>query len=332
MTLPYFVGKEPSQWLVDRIHLSTLAPELSEGLDSGVADMNFIFDHVGGQGTNSPRRGVCVQAIPFPGVDEGHWTLTQNKSNCTLTSRVVEMHPGLSDIVPTLCDQCRVCFPDTPLNDASFSLFVANKYVPGYKHAIVEHTDDQEWYPSPPVFASITYFPDGESDPLKTFRFQVFDEGDDTWKHLHLTHASICLMRADIQHRVKPPLSCPVEDVKCRINFTFRNLMCPFADPFGYLVGISNHFRYYGIPVQVTVPSDYSTESIKEITDKLERLNPDLVVSEDSRTAIARSRNKRELRNLLEKAYEGEGSKLNIKMASKSNIVLELLEAAYEFL
>ena len=108
--------------------------------------------------------------------------------------------------------------------------------------------------------------------------------------------------------------------------------MCPFADPFGYLVGISNHFRYYGIPVRVTVPSDYSAESIKEITDKLERLNPDLVVVEDSRTAIARSRSKKELRNLLEKAYEGEGSKLNIKMASKSNIVLELLEAAHEFL
>ena len=81
MTLPYFVDKPPSQWLLDRIHFSVLSPDLLEGLNTGVDDMPFVFDHVGGQGTNSPRRGVCVQAIPFPGVEEGHWTLTQNKSN-----------------------------------------------------------------------------------------------------------------------------------------------------------------------------------------------------------------------------------------------------------
>jgi hypothetical protein len=332
MTLPYFVDKPPSQWLLDRIHFSVLSPDLLEGLNTGVDDMPFVFDHVGGQGTNSPRRGVCVQAIPFPGVEEGHWTLTQNKSNCTLTSRVVDMHPGLLDLVPMLCDQCRAFFPECPLNDASFSLFVANKYVPGYKHAIVEHKDDQEWYPSPPVFASVTYFPDGEPEPCRTFRFQVYDESDSTWKHLHLTHASVCLMRADIQHRVKPPLSCPLEDVKGRINFTFRNLMCPFADPFGYLVGISNHFRYYGVPERVTVPLGFPTKTISEIIDKLRNLNPEMDVVEDTRDRITRSVQKKKLRAFLEEAYEQEGAKLNTKMAGKSNIVLELLESSRDFM
>ena len=332
MSLPYFVGKQPTEWLTERISFHTVPTGLLSGLEVGIKDMKFIFDHVGGQGTNSPRRGVCVQAIPFPGVEQGHWTLTQNKSNCTLSSRVVEMHQGFADIVPMLCEQCGVHFPECPLNDASFSLFVANKYVPGHKHAIVEHTDDQEWYPSPPIFASVTYFPDGEPEPCKTFRFQVYDEGDGSWKHLHLTHASICLMRADVQHRVKPPLACAPEDARCRINLTFRNLMCPFTDPFGYLVGVSNHFRYYGIPERVTVPLGFSIATISDIVDKLRNLNPELEIVEDTRTSVTRSIQKRDLRTFLERAYEQEGTLLNTNMASKSNIVLELLESSRDFL
>ena len=74
MSLPYFVGKQPTEWLTERISFDTVPTGLLSGLEVGIKDMKFIFDHVGGQGTNSPRRGVCVQAIPFPGVEQGHWT------------------------------------------------------------------------------------------------------------------------------------------------------------------------------------------------------------------------------------------------------------------
>lgn len=324
-TIVYF-NAQPTEWLSSRVCLSWLPVDFWNAADAA-ANLPFVHGHVGGHGTNSPQRGVCVQCVDSAANIVGHWTLTQNKSQCTLATKAVAMDSTLSAVVPTLKKISEQNFPDTPISEASFSLFVANEYLPGRQHTICDHTDDQDWYPSPPIFASLTFFPDGPpSDPRETFRFQLFDEGDKTWKDVHLPDRSVCMMRADIRHRVLPPLSKYANECVRRINLTYRNLISPLDDPLGYLVGMSNHFRYYGIPSTVTVPQDFDMSAISSVLDKLRALNPNLQVRYDTRTGKQRSEAKRECRTQIKKLYRRKSLNLNDRMLSRSNVTLELLE------
>ncbi len=301
----------------------TMVPPIVEG----ISKLDFVYQHVGGKGTNSPNRGVCVRSIVRKGFETAHWTLTQNKSQCSLSTHVEHMSEELRTVIPLLREISEDKFPECPLNTASFSLFVANEYLPGRNHTICEHKDDQAWYPSPPIFASLTVFPDGSPEnPDHTSRFQVYDEGDNKWKDLYLPHCSICMMRADILHRVKPPLHCDPDSVKRRINLTYRNLQCPNTDPFGYFVGISNHHRYYGVPSVITIPKGFPKVDISDVLAGLRRINPDIRVREDYRTVTKRNKRKSELRLLLAEDYNQRQRKVNSGMLTKSNIVLELLE------
>ncbi len=316
-----FHNSTPSDWLAMRVRLEWLPDHLWEAAIAADG-LPFVYDHVGGLGTNSPRRGVCVQSMGGP-YETGYWTLTQNKSQCTLATRRAQMAGALADVIPYLCNISSAHFPSAPLSTASFSLFVANEYLPGEKHSICDHTDAQDWYPSPPIFASITFFPDGPpEDPNQTFRFQVFDEGDDLWKDMYLPDRSVCMMRADIRHRVLPPLSKYTAMSARRINLTYRNLICPIEDPLGYLIGFSNHYRYYGIPSHVIVPKGFDVAAISDVVDRLTMLNDDFEVITDSRTGADRVAEKKKLRTIIRDRY----NLSNPSMLSKSNIVLELLE------
>ena len=327
-----FYKAKPTDWLESRIHLTMIPEHDVPDIMSAANKLDFIYGHVGGKGTNSPNRGVCVRAIVHEGFSTGHWTLTQNKSQYTLSTPVSPMCEKLQSLVPSVRNLCREKFPECPQNEASFSLFVANEYLPGRDHTICEHKDDQDWYPSPPVFASVTFFPDGSPEsPEHTARFQVYDEGDKKWKDLYLPHASICLMRADISHRVKPPLQCAPDTVKRRINLTFRNLQCPHADPFGYMTGISNHHRYYGVPSVITIPKGKSEAEIEDILDRIKRINPEIVIRKDYRTSAVRNSRKSELRLLISDNYIARRSNINTAMLSKTNIVLELLETVRKY-
>ena len=322
-----FFKAKPTDWLLSRISLSALPDTITADINEAISKLNFVYRHVGGMGTNSPNRGVCVRSIVQEGFETGHWTLTQNKSQCSLSTPVEPMSEELQSLVPFLREISEEHFPDCPLNSASFSLFVANEYLPGHDHTICAHKDDQDWYPFPPIFASVTVFPDGcPESPDHTARFQVYDEGDKKWKDLYLPHCSICMMRADIVHRVKPPLHCKPDAVKRRINLTYRNLQCPLTDPFGYFTGISNHHRYYGIPSVVTIPKGFSQEDISDVIDGLRRISPKIIVRKDYRTNTKRNKHKSNLRVLLTANYKSRQREIDSKMLSKSNIVLELLE------
>jgi len=322
-----FFRDKPTEWLLERLSLMLLPKSIALNVVKGISELTFVYHHVGGKGTNSPNRGVCVRSVVHEGFETGHWTLTQNKSQCSLSTPVEHMSEELQTLIPLLRDISKDKFPECPLSSGSFSLFVANEYLPGHGHTICEHKDDQDWYPSPPIFASVTIFPDGiPEDPNHTARFQVYDEGDSKWKDLYLPHCSICMMRADILHRVKPPLRCDANDVKRRVNLTYRNLQCPDTDPFGYFTGLSNHHRYYGIPSVITIPKGFKKADITDILDNLSRINPDIVVCEDYRSSVKRNKRKSELRMLLEADYTDRQKIINSNMLSKSNIVLELLE------
>jgi len=128
-------------------------------------------------------------------------------------------------------------FPNAPVSPSTFSLFVANDYIPGEKHKICEHTDDQSWYASPPVFASVTFLEYGIKDMRQTYRFQIRDKTTNKIVDIPLPDSSICFMRADIPHRVLPPLK-KFSPSKRRVNLTFRNLVDRTENPLGWTLAL----------------------------------------------------------------------------------------------
>ena len=329
-----FYNKKPSKTLLSRAFIIMLPKYLSEKAFNDAKDLPFLYSHVAGDPRYSPRRGVCVQNNTEKFFRKGYWTLTKNKSNCTIQMNTVIMKQGLRNLVPLITSLAEKCFPDSfHRTEGNFGLFVANKYNKGQDQVINAHTDDEDWYPKPAIFGSVTFFPDEEpKNPANTFRFQVKDPETGQWIDMFLPHGSVCLMCANLEHRVSKPLGNVDKNVS-RINLTFRNLLNPHIDPLGYLVGISNHYRYYGVPNLAIVPKDVyksQTETIDEILVKYMDLNPmmTLELGEDNEL---RKKKKKILRQEIKELYRINNLNLNVNI-NKANIVLELLEDGFKYL
>jgi len=179
------------------------------------------------------------------------------------------------------------------------------------------------------VFASLTTFPDGEPDDWRaTYRFQVYDPGHGKYIDLYLGHQSVCVMRADIMHRVLPPLHS-VSNHKTRVNMTFRNLVSPYTDPLGYTLAMANHYRYYGVPLQILIPRD--VDKPKKLIRRYRRLNPNLKVRRLNKTRLERNEKKKRRRREVLQLYERLDQPVNKEMLRKSNVVLESLSATINF-
>ena len=193
-------------------------------------------------------------------IEETFWTSSQQTSPIVLQSKTTTMPPALRILSQLLIPYLKETFPDAPISPATFALFVANEYVPNNKHTICEHTDDQPWYADPPVFASITFFPDGPPEhESATFRFQIRDEPSGKIKNVYLPDASICMMRADVKHRVLPPLK-KFKNPKRRINLTFRNLVSQKADSLGFIMAFANHLFHFCLHMHVQYRQSWQLE------------------------------------------------------------------------
>ncbi len=334
-------SKNPSKWMKDRIKIKSLfdldgiTPKLLSTIKQEACDLNFVYKHVGGLGTNSPNRGVCVMGNT---IDEGsskltvektYWTSSQQTSSIVLQSKTVAMPPGLQRLSNLLIPYLQKTFPKAPISPATFALFVANEYVPGNKHTICEHTDDQPWYADPPVFASVTFFPDGPPEhESATFRFQIRDESKEGGprKDVYLPDASICMMRADVNHRVLPPLK-KFKNPKRRINLTFRNLVSRQSDSLGFVMAFANHYRYYGLPTKLIIPSNKKFPD--DLLERYLKLNPYLKIENTKESSGERNQEKRILLDKLQRKFR-DSKRLSIhrKMAGKTNVVLETVQEA----
>jgi hypothetical protein len=329
-----FFNKKPSKTLISKVFIVMLPTYLLEQTSKAANELPFLYNHVAGDDRYSPRRGVCVQNNTKKFFDKANWTLTKNKSNCTMQQNTVIMKQELKNLIPFINSMAEKCFPDNfRRTEGSFGLFVANKYNKGQDQIINPHTDDQEWYPDPAIFASVTFFPDGiPEDPKNTFRFQVRDPENNQWVDMFLPHGSITLMCANLEHRVSKPIGDPNKSLS-RINLTFRNLLDPYIDPIGYLIGISNHYRYYGIPNKAIIPENiYETQLdiVEEILDKYRNLNPKMIVCLGKDNEV-RKKLKKKLRSQIENIYIENDLVLNVKI-NKANIVLELLQEGFDYL
>lgn len=335
-----FPNIQPSKWLRERLFVETMQSmgmnnELINGLTDEMINSNFVYDHVGGLGSNSPKRGVYVIGNRAGNVliNETNWTSSQNTSNVTLVSQTKSYTKHYNDIVPYLQLYLSKTFREAPISDSTFSLAVVNKYVEGLSHNIAAHTDDQPWYATPPVFCSVTIFPNGETpkDYRSTYRFQVKDEGYDEpkWVDVFLPHQSVCMMRADISHRVNKPLKLAKPHYG-RINATFRNLVSHVSDPLGFCLSIANHYRYYGLPLKLLIPSDIKFKDY--LLERYRELNPEIeqIVKDHDSTEMKSKKDK--LRREVRRWYRENNLKLNDKMISKTNVVIETLEQSLELI
>jgi hypothetical protein len=306
----FWPNEKPSEWLLSRVNLSFMdSPEYHQA----VVDLPFIYSHVGGSGKTTPPRGVCTVGGREK-VKRTWWTASQNRSDVTLESETLSYPDEISSIIPSIVDKLRDNFPEAPISEDTFLLAVANHYQVGTQNKISPHTDDQPWYASPPFFASITTFPDGEPhDYRATFRFQVLDEGvsPNKFVDLYLRHSSVCIMRADITHRVLPPISS-LPNHKARYNLTFRNIVSSELDPLGFIMAMSNHYRYYGKPMKMLIPE--GTEEPEDLIERYRELNPQLKVF------FVPVEDKKLLRKSLIEYYKANDLRLNLEMLSKSNV------------
>jgi len=331
-----------SPWLDERIHLFDLGAvigdeEAAAKVANCVRDLPFIYDHVGGLGTNSPRRGVCVVGDGPTGwkLNTTSWTASQNASNVVATTRTAAMPDQLANIVPTCKRLTAELFPEAPISEASFCLGVANEYKAGTDHTICPHTDAQPWYADPPVFVSLTFFPDGPpADKEHTARFQVKDDTTGKWHDLFLPDRSLCIMRADVWHRVQPPKSKFKSCSKRRLNVTLRNLVDPHKNPFGYAMAMANHYRYYGVPMQLTFPKDVKLEAHAALIARYQHVankyGKGLAIVQDERSSAERSGRHKTVRTALRAAYSLKRLDLPCmnSMLSKSNVVIDTSERA----
>ena len=333
-------GAPATKFLRDGIFITDISDTHKDLVAAAVCNLPYVYDHVGGHGTNSPRRGVCVVGDRL--LEEGAepvsttaWTACQNASNVTLLSATAPLPDALREFVPECVGLTRAQFPDVPITSASYALGVCNEYQHDARHTICAHSDAQSWYSNPPVFASLTFWPDGAPHhPDAGYRFQVLDEDPShdkpRWVDVDLWDRSVCVMRADIFHRVLPPLQKFKPELRRRrINVTLRNLCSPATDPLGWSMATSNHFRYYGIPQTLIFPSDVDQGKLTDLVNRYKSLAPrcgtTLEIVTDARTAAERRELHRRAKQRLAALYEQHNmDSANLKlMASKSNVVYE---------
>ena len=231
---------------------------------------NFITsDHwlegvPGGFLTNSPKRKV--HAFGNSGYETTHWTAQMKSASVTLHTHPNPLPESFKAISTHLKKLFKKTHPDAQLTDDTFSIGVCNYYTEPDMY-IAAHTDDNPWYPEEcragNVFASITLYPDGESEQYARFQVKV----DGKWEQVDLPHNSVMIMPSSLEHRVQPFAKRNYKHFKPRINVTFRSVFPKEVNPLMNFMAVANHARYYCIPYAITFPYSKDVEGIDDIIE-----------------------------------------------------------------
>lgn len=224
----------------------------------------------GGFNSNSPKRKV--NAFGDGGYKETHWTAKISANQVTLHSKPNPLPKCFQDIIPYLKKLFKKTYLDAEITESTFSIGVCNYYTQPDMH-IAAHTDDNVWYPHEsqvgPVFASITLYPEGEPHQDHFARFQIKE--NDKWKQLNLPDKSVLIMPSSIEHRVLKHKKSQIPYFKPRINVTFRSTYQKQVNPLMHKMAISNHARYYCMPIGITFPSHYCHTDMQDICQYYEK-------------------------------------------------------------
>lgn len=238
----------------------------------------------GGFVTNFPNRlvnaygnGAGVNGcgeLTSKGWAKTYWTAKMNQSNITLGTPTEALPTQLRNIIPNIRTLFQQVFPDAKLTNHTFNIAVCN-YYNDPDMTICAHTDDNPWYPIEdtvgPVFASLTFYPDGEPSMDRAFaRFQIKQDG--RWISIKLPHNSVMIMPSNIEHRVQAHTKKLKPYFKPRINITLRSTYPLDVNPLMNAMATSNHCRYYKLPKTIYIPTDLSKETSDIIVDSYNKL------------------------------------------------------------
>ena len=271
----------------------------------------------GGFLTNSPQRlvntfgnGCGINSdgtLMSDGWDTTFWTASIPNSAISIETKPKMIPSALSNIVPTARAKFREVHSDANITANTFNIAVCNRYQDP-NHEIKAHTDCNDWYPVEaacgPVFASITVYPDTvPACDAEHARFQIKHDG--VWHDVVLPHMSLLIMPSNIEHRVLK--SKRTVKFHTRINITLRSTYLPTLDKLRNLQAVSNHCRYYNIPVACHYPSDVDQDKLDEVinifNDYTQRHRHKPIKSIKSDTKTQRSCERRRLIKAMQLSY-----------------------------
>lgn len=256
------------------MHIYNLINEIPENIVNNFCDFiksdHWLEGVPGGFNTNTPKRKV--NAFGSGDYKETHWTAKISANKVSLHSKPNPFPESFKDMIPYLKKIFKKTYSDAEMTEGTFSIGVCNYYTQPDMH-IAAHTDDNIWYPSEcdvgPVFASITLYPEGEPDPEHFARFQIKEDG--VWRQINLSDKSVMIMPSCIEHRVLKHKKSQIPYFKPRINVTFRSTYPKKENPLMHLMAISNHARYYCMPIGITFPSNFCHKEMQVICHIYER-------------------------------------------------------------
>ncbi len=235
------------------------SPEQLDNLGQFFQSSPWYQGAPGGFVTNSPKRlvnaygngaGINHQGEPSgPGWPATYWTAKMSQSNLSLETATTPLPEPLLVLIPQLRQLFLQTMPDAQVTDHTFNIAVCN-YYRDPDMTIAAHTDDNQWYPrecqAGPVFASLTWYPEGEPREEAYARFQVRQNG--VWTPVRLPHASLLIMPSGLEHRVLAHTKRQVPYFRPRINITFRSTYPLDRHPLLNAMAVANHTRYYRVP------------------------------------------------------------------------------------
>tara|TARA_B100000925_G_C22005218_1_gene473335 strand:- start:2526 stop:3533 length:1008 start_codon:yes stop_codon:yes gene_type:complete len=157
--------------------------------------------------------------------------------------------------------------------DRMFNVVICNNYTENI-HQINAHRDDERWLehneigddgnPCASIIASLTLYPDGEPDVLRSFEIQ--DDETQKWNNIELKDNSVVFF-SNHMHRAKAyPKTL---EHKNRINLTFRTILPGLLGRVGY----GNFYRYMSIPYHIKPVGDKNLERISLFVDSIKKSN-----------------------------------------------------------
>ena len=322
-----------------------LQESVLEDLHKWLKTSEWFSNAPGGFVTNSPNRSVNAYGdgagvdstgnFSSPGWGKTYWTAKMSQSNVSLETPTEPLPNIIKTIIPKIRDLFKEVYPDVKMTDNTFNIAVCN-YYSDPDMCICAHTDDNRWYPieAPvgPVFASFTFYPEGEPICDEAFaRFQIKQDGK--WKSIKLPHNSVMIMASNIEHRVLPHTKKMKGFFKPRINITLRSTFPLETNPLMNAMATANHSRYYKIPSAMYMPNDIPDEVKSLLEDSYNRFasrydRPMLQIN-----IVSNSLDRKQQKTMTMTKYRRLLKKHKLEdIRGAANIVTETVEMVLEYL
>lgn len=265
---------------MERIHYRrNIIPDLLEtGMKKEISKFNWCRAPSGMPGNKVPRnvfvlgdgsvikgsdKLICYHSEDGRRLKDVSYPLFQCDKTSSATYSVRRIPNNIAKFILHLRKCVKEIYGENAVDvDRMFNVIICNNYT-SHEHQISAHRDDERWLQHnetdkegnrfASIIASLTLYPDGQPDVLRSFEVEN-DSGK--WVEFNLEHNSM-LFFSNHMHRAKhyPKRYAHVR----RINLTFRTIAPGLIGRVGY----GNFYRYMSIPHSIEITMKNSDKSEK---------------------------------------------------------------------